>query len=488
MGLRLRLFLVLIVPLTLMVGVYGMLRARQESAQLLDEERRRVTMTARAVTIAVENALRDRRMGDVQPLLSEIAVAQEQIEAIRIFDRSLALILASGSHRGDGAGDEERRRRVIATGGPAAVTERGSPPDRFLYVAPLKSQHDEVLGAIEMRFRARGMAARMWEATRDTALRLGALTLALWVLTAVALQRQVLRPLSRLTQSIRAVGEGALGPPLAVRRRDELGAVAEAFNGMTEQLAAARHRLVAENERTLELERQLRHAATLAVAGKLASGIAHEVGTPLNIISGRAEILLRALPSTHPGRSDLEVIIGQTDRISAIIRSLLDTVRMQKPSIQRVSLTELVGHLLQLLDHTARRRGVGLATDLPDALPGVAGDPGQLQQVFLNLLVNAIEATPRGGRVAVAARASGNDGRTGVAVSVSDTGSGIPAHALSKVFDAFYTTKPAGQGTGLGLAISRDIVREHGGTLAVQSRDGAGSTFTVWLPDHEEAR
>lgn len=487
MGLRLRLFLVLIVPLTLVVGVYGLFRARQENTQLLDEQHRRIAITARAVEIAVENALRDRQMSDIRRLVSELALEQEQIETIRIFDRSLAMILASDPDHPEAPVDGERLRRVIATGRSEAVTETGSPPDRFRHVAPLQGDRERVLGAIEIRFVAKAMEARMWEATRDTVLRLSVLTLALWGLTAVALQRQVLRPLARLTRSMRAVGEGKLGPPLAVRRRDELGAVAEAFNAMTEQLGAARQRLLAENERTLELERQLRHAETLAVAGKLASGIAHEVGTPLNIISGRAEILLRTLPAGHPGRADLDVIIGQIDRISGIIRSLLDTVRMQKPSIQRVRLPELVDRLVRLLDPAARKRGVALAADLPASLPEVAADPGQLQQVFLNLLVNAVEATPRGGRVTVMARPAPHDGHTGAAVAVSDTGSGVPAEVLGKIFDAFYTTKPAGQGTGLGLAISRDIVREHGGTLVAESREGRGSTFTVWLPDHESA-
>ena len=119
-------------------------------------------------------------------------------------------------------------------------------------------------------------------------------------------------------------------------RRDELGEVAEAYNRMAEQLEGAQQRLLLESDRAVDLEQQLRRAETLAVAGKLTSGIAHEVGTPLNIISGRAEILLRSLPPDHPGRPDLEVIVAQTDRISAIIRSLLDTVRQQKPEIQPV--------------------------------------------------------------------------------------------------------------------------------------------------------
>jgi len=315
----------------------------------------------------------------------------------------------------------------------------------------------------------------------------GALTVVLALLIAVVLQRQVLRPLARLTESIRALGEGRPGPPLSVTRRDELGELADAFNGMTERLAEARQRLVAEGEYALDLEQQLRRAETLAVAGKLASGIAHEVGTPLNIISGRAEMVLRSLPDDHPGRPDLERIIDQIDRVSNIVRSLLDAVRLGKLEIQRVPIERLIGQLLPLLDHVVRKRGISMATSVPDDLPDVAGDPGRLQQVFINLLMNAVEATPPEGQISVAAREWESGGRLGVSVTVTDTGSGIPADALTQVFEPFYTTKPAGQGTGLGLAISRDIVRDHGGSIVAQSRDGRGATFTVWLPAYEAA-
>jgi len=288
-----------------------------------------------------------------------------------------------------------------------------------------------------------------------------------------------------LTHSIRALGEGRRGPPLPVKRHDELGELAEAFNRMTERLEEARQRVVAEGEHALDLEQQLRRAETLAVAGKLASGIAHEVGTPLNIISGRAEMVLASLPPDHPGREDLERIIQQIDRVSNIVRSLLDAVWLGKLEIQRVPVGLLIGRLLPLLEHVVRKRGIAMTTSIPETLPDVAGDPGRLQQVFINLLMNAIEATPDDGQIAIRAWAGPHEGRAGASVEVTDTGAGIPPDALGQVFEPFYTTKPVGQGTGLGLAISRDIIRDHGGTVVAQSHPGQGATFTVWLPEHE---
>jgi two-component system NtrC family sensor kinase len=150
-----------------------------------------------------------------------------------------------------------------------------------------------------------------------------------------------------------------------------------------------------------------------------------------------------------------------------------------------VALPALLERLVRLLDYMARRRGVTMGTKLAEDVPDVAADSGQVQQVLLNLLMNALEATPRDGTITVEAWACPHDGRPGAAVAVSDTGTGISPDALGRIFDPFYTTKPPGQGTGLGLAIARDIVRDHGGTLAVQSRVGVGTTFTLWLPQHE---
>jgi two-component system NtrC family sensor kinase len=132
-----------------------------------------------------------------------------------------------------------------------------------------------------------------------------------------------------------------------------------------------------------------------------------------------------------------------------------------------------------------RKRGIAMTTSIPETLPDVAGDPGRLQQVFINLLVNAVEATPDDGQITIRAWPCPSDGRAGVSVEVTDTGSGISPDALGQVFEPFYTTKPVGQGTGLGLAISRDIIRDHGGTIVAQSRPGQGATFMVWLPECE---
>ena len=482
MGLKLRLFLVLIVPLILVAGVYGVVRVRQQATQLLEAERRGAAAVARAVQIAVENALSDQQVSDIRRLVSEMVGEHEQIDRIRIFDRSLVSVgSASGPQNRAELQGEGRLRRVLETGHAEAAFEG---PKIFVYVMPLRGRKGEIQGALEIAFQS-SVQARVSLATQDILVAVSVLTLVLALLAALVLQRQVLRPLSRLAGSMRALGEGQPAPPLPVRRQDEFGAVAEAFNRMVGQLDAAHRQILEKGEHMLDLEQQLRRAATLAIAGKLASSIAHEVGTPLNIIVGRAEILLRSLPADDPGRAELQVIVGQIDRISGIIRSLLDTVRPQKPEVQPVALGPVVERLVPLLGYLGRGGGISIVTDVPPDLPQIAADPGQLQQVLSNLLMNALEASPPGGRITVTARACLSDGRPGVATAVTDSGPGIARDLIGKIFEPFYTTKPAGQGTGLGLAICRDIAQSHEGKLSVESREGVGTTFTLWLPRQE---
>jgi signal transduction histidine kinase len=168
-----------------------------------------------------------------------------------------------------------------------------------------------------------------------------------------------------------------------------------------------------------------------------------------------------------------------------MIRSLLDTVRPGKPDIQPVHLESVLERLLLLLSHTARRHGVSLDVAVDQALPPVRADHNQLQQVLINVLMNAFEAARPSGHVSITAEPHERGGSRGVQVVVSDTGPGIPASLLARVFEPFFSTKPPGEGTGLGLPISRDILRGLGGDIRVESAVDAGTTFFIWLPKHE---
>jgi signal transduction histidine kinase len=486
MGLRLRVILILTIPALLVIGFHGFLRVQQEDAQLVREDEENLALTGRAVQIAVENALRDRQTPDIHRLLVQMVEQQDAIDRIRLFDRDAKPVLVSNVLAIDETVPASELHRVMDTATAETFVQRAKPargrPSLLFYLAPLRGRDGRVEGSMEIVKLAAAADRRFQTAVLDVFVRLSALLLVLVVVTLVALQVQVLRPLARLTAGIHRLGHGEAGPPLPVDRHDELGRVAEAFNDMSRRLAA-------ETDRAAEMEHELRRAATLAVAGKLTSALAHEVGTPLNIISGRAELVLKQLAPGDPARADVETIMGQIDRISGIINSLLDTVRPQRPELSPVSVAAVLEPLLPLLRHTARARGIALdgTNGQPGHahLPPILADAGQFQQVLINLTLNALDATSADGRVDIKTGAAARDGRPGVEVSVEDTGTGIPADIAARIFDPFFTTKPRRQGTGLGLSICRDIVKAHGGTIAVASEVGRGTTFTVWMPAAE---
>jgi signal transduction histidine kinase len=227
-----------------------------------------------------------------------------------------------------------------------------------------------------------------------------------------------------------------------------------------------------------QLERSLGRAEKLATIGTLAAGVAHEVGTPLGVISGRAEQLLARLADDEPAKKALSSILAQVDKVSTTIRQLLDFSRVRPVEAKPVAPTTALETARALLEHRYRQAKVKLTLDAPPSVPAVIADAGQLEQVLVNLLMNAVDACAVGGNVRASAALV--DGQ--VELAVADDGCGIAPEHLPSVMDPFFTTKKRGQGTGLGLTIAADIVKNHGGTLSIDSTVGRGTTVRVRLP------
>lgn len=245
----------------------------------------------------------------------------------------------------------------------------------------------------------------------------------------------------------------------------------------------------------LEMEQRVRQAEKLATVGQLTTGLAHEIGTPLNVIAGRAELMLRRLSAGDPSRENLERILSQIERITKIVNRLLGFTRSGPLETRPVQIPALVKDVLGLFDYQIRENRIDVALDLAESLPDIPADPDQIQQVLLNVIVNAIQSMPAGGALSVrigrtVRRRDREDAVRDrfVRVEISDTGNGIPPDQLSRVFDPFFTTKDAGRGTGLGLTVSLRIVRSHGGWMTVKSEVGVGSRFAVYLPIEQPAR
>jgi len=301
----------------------------------------------------------------------------------------------------------------------------------------------------------------------------------------------VANPLERLIEKTRRIGDGDLSGPLDTSNHDEFSELAIALNTMCEQLAAARDKSHKETATRVAALEHLRHAERLTTVGRLASGVAHELGTPMNVASVRAELIIEEAPSEDAVAS-ARIIKNQVDKMAAIIRQLLDFARRRTPKKERTELAPLISLSIKLLDALAKSKHVAIEFAPPsEDFPAMA-DPGQLQQVLSNLLLNAVQAMPDGGTINLAV-SRGNYRRRGMEsdvatlgdsarIDIRDNGIGIPPDNRHHIFDPFFTTKGVGEGTGLGLSIAYGIVEDHGGWIDVDSVVGKGSCFSVFVP------
>jgi signal transduction histidine kinase len=319
------------------------------------------------------------------------------------------------------------------------------------------------------------------------------LVVAFWIL----LGRILVRRVSALQLTMRAVEGGHLEvqAPGPKEGGDELAYLSRGFNRMLAQIrgfnAELTHRIeeaTAEltkknrdleelNELLVAARRDLTSKERLAALGQLAGTIAHELGNPLNALSGHIQLLARRPDLPEPAKSQVAVLQGEVARMTQIIRRFLDQTRGFTPSSERVELAPLVDEALDLTLGTEARQRIQVAREVDGV--AVRTDPGLVRHLLTNLMANAVDAMPNGGRLEVQARTEGRD----VILRVSDTGTGMQPEVKRHIFEAFFTTKPDGKGTGLGLAICKEIARALRGRIDVESEPGKGSAFTVRFPE-----
>lgn len=298
------------------------------------------------------------------------------------------------------------------------------------------------------------------------------------------------RPVAALSNKARQIGAGDLQSPLQIPSKDEFGALARDMNAMCEQLLGAARRVELEVANRIAAVEQLRHADRLTTVGELASGLAHELGTPLNVIEVRADMIARGETSPEESMDYARVIREASERMTRLIRKLLDFAR--PPQGERAShrVFELAAKTVEMLLPLATRKGIALRLREQLPLTEAVVDADQIEQVLTNLILNAIQALGEAGNVEVSVSLKRPGRRPGlpeaqgdfVCVAVRDDGPGIASEYVKRVFEPFFTTKEAGSGTGLGLAVSYGIVRDHGGSIEVESELGKGSAFLVYLP------
>ncbi len=293
--------------------------------------------------------------------------------------------------------------------------------------------------------------------------------LALLLVNAYLLGRRILGTIGRFSLYAQRIASGNFTPITPARRfRDEFTDLAIAINQMIVQLESREAVLVQSHK--------------MRAVGTLTAGVAHELNNPLNNITLTAHMLLEDYErlSDDERKDMLKDVVGEAGRSKAIISNLLDFARESSSHVEPLDLEKMLKETIALASNQLKLSGVKIELQSAGYLPRVHGDSQQLRQVFLNLILNAIDASKKGGKIQILLTPADEPGY--IAVKVVDFGTGIPEHILGNVFDPFFTTKPKGKGTGLGLSVSQGIVAKHGGRIRVTSKDGQGTTFTVILP------
>jgi two-component system, NtrC family, sensor histidine kinase HydH len=492
-----KLTILLLLAASVVLAGFGYLRMQQERHRLVEEVQQEAVVLTNAVRLVVEHAIRDRRAGDIQELLAEIVRYPSPVDRIRIFDTRLEETASTSTDSASPIGIPRADLEGTIGKGTPTVRYVDAPSHPLVYVIlPLRNPEGGVIGGLAVVQAATRVERQIREVTQELAVRLSLLSLTIFLVIWLTVRVSIRRPLRTLVRAALALGRGQLTQRITLRRRDEIGQLASAFNRMAEELQVARERTHTEAEGRLDAERQLQQAQKLAALGRLASEVAHEIGTPLSIISGRTEVIQKKLPPDHPLTRHATTVLRQVERISRIIRQLLDYARPRRPALDPLAVEPVFNRVVELLEPLAGRRQVRLVAQVPGALPPVLADADQLQQVLLNLVTNALDATPAGGQV----RLTAGDDESGpipptaegrprisrgralkpcVTLQVDDTGCGIPPERLEKIFEPFFSTKERAGGTGLGMPIVEDIVRAHGAAIEIESVEGRGTT--IWL-------
>ena len=458
-----------------LIGSSGWLQLRSEERDLRAVAEGEVRLLARSLQTAFKHALRDRRIEDVTETLRALAPVDPEV-GIFVFDEDGKLVAAS---RGALPTQDIRRVELSARTRSEPVLEYAPPdaPRVLLLGRRLREEEPDNASAIvlekplaELSRDLRETRASIWLTTSMLVLTVAGLT---WGMS----HRYVALPLGRMVANMRRVRSGDLSIARVPKRRDEVGEALDEFEQLVLDLDAARSRADSEFEARRRMERGLQNADKLITLGQLSAVMAHEIGSPLQVLEGRARALKKHAEDPASTRRTADMLVEQTERITRIVGQMLSITRRRVPLRSAVNVEVSVRSVVALLELEARRRQVRF--DVQRTGPAsVMADGDQLQQVALNLLRNALEASPPEGTVTV--QIGGDDER--LLLEIRDEGAGIPPSARDHLFEPFFTTKAESGGSGLGLSVVKSIVVEHGGSVEFTSGEAGGCSVRVLLP------
>lgn len=433
---------------------------------------REVLEMGRALQISIRASWRDGQGADIRLLVDEIERNAPELD-VAVYDDKWE------PFKPDMPPADEAIQAAVAGAGGELVWLRDD--DKLQIVAlPMMDEQGALMGVVRLSRMMDDVEADL-KATRTRLVALALMFVAISLGAGLVLgQLWLRRPLAQMNRELDKIDPHTLVGPLPVEREDELGDLARAVERQLVQLREAQEQARQQEQRHRQLLQALQHADKLATIGQMVAQVAHEVGTPLQIIEGRAAALSESSDDPLVQRHASQ-ILAQSERLTRLIQQLLHHAR--RPSAERTSVEvgQIARRLVDLIEGEARRRGFALRLELQETGP-IMASADQVEQVVLNLITNAMRVTPKGGDVLVSVYAERHGDADGVAFVVEDTGPGIPEEVQPRLFEPFFTTEASVGGLGLGLPIVREILLEHQGQIALSNREAGGCRAWTWWP------
>lgn len=475
--------------LIIAMGIFAFVMVRTQREQLIGEVLRGATRFSDTIKKSTHSDMLEGDSSKIYKVIENIG-KQESIDRIRIFNKEGRITFSTYPDEKGGLVDKKaeacyachsvekplerlaraERSRIFEGPGGYRILGMINPiyneKECYTRCHEVHPREQKVLGVLDIDMSLarvdKEIAANRWRIIIFSILAI----ILIAFIVALFVRKFVHHPVQELVLGTKRIAEGDLEYEIVIRSRDEIGHLARAFNRMTKGLK--------------ETQFQLFQTEKLAALGTLAAQVAHEINNPLTTVLTNTCLLLENAKEDDPHREDYQEIVTETERCRDIVKGLLDFARQSKGEKNPVDLNQVLKRSISLLENQAAFRDIQIKRNLQEGLPLIMADANQLQQVFMNILLNAAEAMTDSGEISVTSVRTNGENQS-IAVSLRDTGCGIPEDKIQSIFEPFFTTKGR-QGSGLGLAVCYGIISRHGGTIDVESKAGKGTTFTVKLP------
>lgn len=470
------------------ISIFAYLNIKSQKKQFIQEVLRGTTQLSETIRRSTKYDMLHNQSDRIYKIIEPIG-EQEGIEKVRIFNKEGEIILSTDNTEVGNTVDKQaeacfachsvkrpnevltttKRSRIFETKTGSRVLAMITPiynePECYSAPCHVHPANQRVLGVLDISVPLTEMDKQISLNTKKMVIFTLLTILGLSVTIGVFLQKFVSKPVKKMANGTRKIASGDWNHTMDVLRKDELGELSQSFNEMTQKLR--------------ETHDQLLQSQRLALLGRITAGVAHEINNPMTTILLRSSYMLEDMPKNNPYNEDIEVIVKETNRCRGIINSLLDFARKSRPRKKECHVEQILENASSIIEHQASINNITISKTIEPNLPTIIADPNQIQQVFINILINAIEAMTYGGLITI--DVNRDVANKYINIRFADAGPGIPKENLAHIFEPFFSTKEE-KGTGLGLAIAWEIIQKHNGSINVTSEEGKGAEFIIRLP------